>query len=130
MRPTIRIDHPHTVVQIVHQEALVEWINYQWWADSWVHWPNERFDKAERLVLWARGVKPGPLDNWLFIPKFGHCGAVSELKRPDARGKRLPEKQGEWKERLEACGFLVDIHYGWEEAACFFAEYMGERGPK
>ena len=58
------------------------------------------------------------------MPRAGHAGAVSELKRPGAPPSSITESQHEWIERLRVCGFLVDVHYGWEAAAKFFDDYV------
>lgn len=107
-----------------HQEALVEWVRIQWWRDSFAHWPNERASKSERHHMWMAGVTAGPLDNWLFLPRQGYCGAVSELKRPGAPPSAVTESQQEWIARLEECGFHVGVHFGWEAAAEFFSNYI------
>jgi len=107
-----------------HQEALVEWVRIQWWRDSFAHWPNERASKSERHHMWKAGVTAGPLDNWLFLPRGGYCGAVSELKRPGAPPSAVTESQAEWIARLEECGFHVGVHFGWEAAAEFFTSYL------
>jgi hypothetical protein len=74
--------------------------------------------------MWLAGVTAGPLDNWLFIPRAGFCGAVSELKRPGAPPSAVTESQREWIARLQLCGFHVGVHFGWEEAAEFFTTYL------
>lgn len=74
--------------------------------------------------MWKAGVAAGPLDNWLFVPRAGFCGAVSELKRPGAPPSAVTESQQEWIARLEACGFHVGVHFGWEAAAEFFSTYL------
>lgn len=107
-----------------HQAALVEWAKLQPWWDRFVHWPNERIDKGERIMLWRMGVKPGPLDNWLFLPMGTHVGAVSELKRPGAPPSATSKDQQRWVGYLEECKFLVDVHYGWDQARDFFQAYV------
>ncbi len=102
----------------------MEWVQLQWWRDSFAHWPNERASKSERHHLWKAGVTAGPLDNWLFLPRSGFCGAVSELKRPGAPPSATTESQHDWIERLRLCGFLVDVHYGWEAASAWFESYV------
>ncbi len=104
----------------------MEWVRTQWWRDSFAHWPNERASKSERHHLWKAGVAAGPLDNWLFLPRSGFCGAVSELKRPGASPSAVTESQREWIERLRICGFCVEVHFGWEDAAEFFSNYIGD----
>ncbi len=74
--------------------------------------------------MWKAGVTAGPLDNWLFMPRGGYCGAVSELKRPGAPPSAVTESQAEWIARLEECGFHVGVHFGWEAAAEFFTSYL------
>ena len=101
----------------------MEWVRLQWWRDSFAHWPNERPSKSERHHLWKAGVTAGPLDNWLFLPAGGYCGAVSELKRPGASPSAVTEEQREWVERLKHCNFCVGVHFGWEESARFFHAY-------
>lgn len=107
-----------------HQEALVEWARLQPWFDRFAHWPNERIDKAEARVLYRRGVKPGPLDNWLFLPMGTHVGAVSELKRPGAPPSATSKEQQAWVGYLEECKFCVGVHYGVDEALNFFQAYV------
>ena len=102
----------------------MEWVRLQWWRDSFAHWPNERCSKSERHHMWKAGVTAGPLDNWLFLPRSGYCGAVSELKRPGAPPSSVTESQQEWVERLTLCGFLVDVHFGWDAASKFFDSYV------
>ncbi len=102
----------------------MEWVRNQWWRDSFAHWPNERASKSERHHMWKAGVSSGPLDNWLFLPRAGFCGAVSELKRPGAPPSAVTESQRDWIERLELCGFLVEVHYGWDDARQFFDGYV------
>lgn len=106
-----------------HQEALVEWAQTQPWWPMFVHWPNERWNKAERLVLARQGVKPGPLDNWLFLPIGQHVGAVSELKRPGAPPSATTDDQKAWAAILTNCQFKVGVHYGVDEAMDFFRTY-------
>ncbi len=102
----------------------MEWVRLQWWRDSFAHWPNERTSKSERHHMWKAGVTAGPLDNWLFLPRGGYCGAVSELKRPGAPPSAVTESQREWIARLQECGFHVGVHFGWETAAEFFSTYL------
>jgi hypothetical protein len=107
-----------------HQEALVEWARLQPWFERFAHWPNERVNKAEAVKLWRAGVKPGPLDNWLFLPMGTYVGAVSELKRPGAPPSATSPEQQKWRGYLEECKFLVDVHYGWDQARDFFQGYV------
>lgn len=107
-----------------HQEALVEWARTQPWFERFVHWPNERVQKAEAIKLYKAGVKPGPLDNWLFLPIGTHVGAVSELKRPGAPPSATSAEQHQWALYLEECNFKVEVHYGWDEARDFFECYV------
>jgi len=74
--------------------------------------------------MWLAGVTAGPLDNWLFLPRAGYCGAVSELKRPGAPPSAVTESQADWITRLDLCGFYTGVHYGWDEAREFFDEYV------
>ena len=65
----------------MEQEALVQWVELQPWSDYFAHWPNERQNRTEAWSLARQGVRKGMPDNWLFLPRRGHPGAVSELKR-------------------------------------------------
>jgi hypothetical protein len=79
-------------------------------------------DKATAAKLKAEGVKAGVPDVFLPVARGGYHGFYIEMKV--GKNKTSPE-QNAWLEALKAEGYLVDVSYGWEEAAHKIARYLG-----
>lgn len=76
----------------------------------------------EAARLKAQGVKAGVYDAFLPIPKQGFHGLWIELKV----GKNKPtDKQQEWHELMEKCGYSAKICWGWLEAKAVILDYLG-----
>ena len=107
-----------------HLEALIARAALAWWGSYLAHWPNERADPAERVILSRRGVRRGLPDLWLFLPRGGSPAAVVELKAP---GRRPSADQECWLALLELCGFTVLLLDGWTAAFDALDGYAGAR---
>lgn len=111
-----------------HQRALVRWVSMQWFAPYFAHWPNERPQRIEALQMTGLGVRKGLPDNWLFLPRHGHCMAVSELKAKETDARPTPEQRG-WLVVLEQLGALATWHDDWEQCAAWLSWYAGSPLP-
>lgn len=104
---------------------------------EWAAWHTERVpalrlmyavpnggkrDKATAARLKAEGVKAGVPDICLPIARNGYHGFYIELKV----GTNKPTKeQLQWLDALRLEGYMVDVSYGWIEAAHKIIRYLG-----
>lgn len=80
----------------------------------------------------AEGVRAGVPDTFLPMPKFENGGAwvaglYIELKQrahKDKKGGGVTEKQNDWITYLRDAGYIVDVAYGWREAADIIERYV------
>ncbi len=79
-------------------------------------------DIATAKRLKAEGVKAGVPDVLLPIARMGYHGFWIELKFGD---NTTSVAQDVWLTALSAEGYLVDVSYGWEEAAHKITRYLG-----
>lgn len=79
-------------------------------------------DKAVAAKLQAEGVKPGVPDVYLPVARMGYHGFYIEMKF----GKNTTTAaQDVWLTALKSEGYLVDVSYGWQEAAHKIIRYLG-----
>jgi hypothetical protein len=109
------------------QCALFEWAAWNQSKDAALNMlyavPNGgKRDKATAAKLKAEGVKAGVPDVVLPVARMGYHGFYLELKI----GKNKTSiEQDVWLTALKAEGYLVDVSYGWQEAAHKIARYLG-----
>jgi hypothetical protein len=119
--------------ELQHQKALWQWVRLQWWQPYFFHWGNERWSEREAHHLAGTGVKPGPWDNWLFLPRSVYTGCVIELKAPAEDGKakgRLSKAQTEFGERcLPPEYWYRQVAFGVDEAIEAFNYYVALPAP-
>ena len=72
--------------------------------------------------LKAEGLKPGVPDVYLPVARLGYHGFWIEMKF--GKNKTTIE-QDVWLTALKAEGYMVDVSYGWQEAAHKIARYLG-----
>ena len=112
-----------------HQEqcALFEWAAWNQSKDAALNMlyavPNGgKRDKATAAKLKAEGVKAGVPDVFLPVARMGYHGFYIEMK---VGKNKTSTEQDAWLEALKAEGYLVDVSYGWQEAAHKIARYLG-----
>lgn len=109
------------------QAALFEWAawNQRWDAALNMLYavPNGgKRDKATAAKLKAEGVKAGVPDVFLPVARMGYHGFYLELK---VGKNKTSAEQDAWLNALASEGYLVDVSYGWQEAAHKIARYLG-----
>lgn len=109
------------------QAALFEWAAWNQGKDAVLNMlyavPNGgKRDKATAARLKAEGVKAGVPDVFLPVARMGYHGFYIELKV--GKNKTSPE-QVAWLAALKTEGYLVDVSYGWQEAAHKIVRYLG-----
>jgi hypothetical protein len=114
------------------QERLCLWLaTCPVLAGTWLHVPNERVNKVERMKLKRQGVQPGAPDLLIFArPLDGACGVAVELKRSDRRSARdsehgASEAQRQWLMTLRVCGWHAKVCYGAEDAIAYIRALYG-----
>jgi len=115
-----------------HQEKIFDWCNNNLdtypEVDLLFAIPNGvKRSKRYMAKLKRQGLKPGVLDMFLPVPRWGFNGLFIELKRPagpnNAKG-RLSTAQKEWIEKLTKQGYAVHVTYGWEETVTLLKHYL------
>lgn len=71
----------------------------------------------------AEGVKPGVPDLFLAHAAKGKHGLFIEMKR--RKGGSLSREQADWRQRLEAAGYAVEMCRGAREAIAIIESYLG-----
>lgn len=109
------------------QAALFEWAAWNQGRDAALNMlyavPNGgKRDKATAARLKAEGVKAGVPDVVLPVARLGYHGFYLELK---VGKNKTSAEQNAWLTALRAEGYLVDVSYGWQEAAHKIARYLG-----
>lgn len=109
------------------QAALFEWAAWNQCKDAALNMlyavPNGgKRDKATAAKLKAEGVKSGVPDVFLPVARMGYHGFYIEMKV--GRNKTSLE-QDAWLDALKREGYLVDVSYGWQEAAHKITRYLG-----
>ena len=110
--------------ELAEQKALWVMVKTRPWHRQWIHLANERRYGDEAKKLWSLGVQAGVPDNFLFMRRGEHCGAVSELKRIGAPPSQTTKDQLWWLDMLAEQGWCTGVHYGAEESIAFFDDYV------
>lgn len=110
------------------QAALFEWAAWNQSKDAALNMlyavPNGgKRDKATAARLKAEGVKAGVPDVFLPVARMGYHGFYLELK---VGKNKTSIEQDVWLTALKAEGYMVDVSYGWQEAAHKIARYLGK----
>ncbi|MGJ8686114.1 MAG: VRR-NUC domain-containing protein [Spongiibacteraceae bacterium] len=106
------------------QQELMSWLkrNYPMAAEHTFHVPNGGGRSSrEGQTLKLMGVKPGVPDLLCTLATPKHRGFALELKIDS--GKPSP-KQIEWKQRLQAQGWMAVIATGMDQAQIAFEDYL------
>lgn len=82
---------------------------------------NRNLKEAARFK--KEGVRAGVPDIFLSVARQGFHGFYIEMKAP---GKKMSEKQKEWKEQLESEGYKHSVHTDWEAASKEIIEYLAK----
>jgi hypothetical protein len=109
-------------------EALCRWLSASpTLRGHYLHIPNERINKLERIKLSRQGVAPGAPDLLIVLrPPDQSAGVAVELKRADRRSANDPEHgaseaQRVWLATLRAQGWHAQVCYGARDAMAFIA---------
>ena len=109
------------------QAALFEWAAWNQNKDAALNMlyavPNGgKRDIATAKRLKAEGVRAGVPDVFLPVARMGYHGFYIELK---VGKNKTSAEQNAWLEALKAEGYMVDVSYGWQEAAHKITRYLG-----
>lgn len=108
------------------QQALFQWVGFQLKRypelELLYHISNEGKRNPRRAK--AEGVKAGVPDLCLPVPRGSNHGAYIEMKR--RKGGRITPDQAKWMEQLRQQGYAVACCNGWEYAAKFLLDYLGQ----
>lgn len=109
------------------QAALFEWAAWNQHRDAALNMlyavPNGgKRDVVTAARLKAEGVKAGVPDVVLTVARNGYHGFYLELK---VGKNKTSAEQDAWLAALAFQGYLVDVSYGWQEAAHKIARYLG-----
>jgi len=122
----------HLLSEAQEQQLLCVWLSaHPVLRGYWLHIPNERINKIERIKLKAQGVMPGAPDIIAIRPTLdGRVGVVVELKRSDRRSATDPEHgaseaQRIWLESFRRCGWAAYVCYGAAEAIARLRVHYG-----
>ncbi len=86
--------------------------------------PNGGFRTVQTgSMLKAEGVRAGFPDMILTLPNKNHCALFIELKAP-TKTARVSDSQKIWLERLNGCGYLAQVAYGFEAAKQLIEDYL------
>jgi len=124
----------HIPTEAEEQERLCLWLaTCPQLAGTWLHIPNERVNKIERMKLKRQGVQPGAPDLLIFArPLDQACGVAIELKRADRRSAKdsehgASEAQRAWLMTLRVCGWHARVCYGAQDAIDYISGLYGLR---
>ena len=109
------------------QAALFEWAAWNQSKDAALNMlyavPNGgKRDKVTAARMKREGLKAGVPDVVLPVARMGYHGFYLELK---VGKNKTSAEQAAWLTALAAEGYLVDVSYGWQEAAHKIARYLG-----
>ena len=109
------------------QAALFEWAAWNQSKDAALNMlyavPNGgKRDKVTAARMKREGLKAGVPDVVLPVARMGYHGFYLELK---VGKNKTSAEQAAWLAALAAEGYLVDVSYGWQEAAHKIARYLG-----
>ncbi|WP_061313664.1 VRR-NUC domain-containing protein [Clostridium botulinum] len=108
------------------QMCLFQWAGYQQVEFEELrllhHVPNGgKRDKRTAIGLKRQGVKAGVPDVVLPCARGGYFGLYIELK---VGKNKTTDKQNEWIKALRDQNYLVEVCYGWREAAEVLLNYI------
>ncbi len=108
------------------QTCLFQWAGYQQVEFEELkllhHVPNGgKRDKRTAIGLKRQGVKAGVPDVVLPCARGGYFGLDIELK---VGKNKTTDKQNEWIKALRDQNYLVEVCYGWREAAEVLLNYI------
>ena len=109
------------------QAALFEWAAWNQSKDAALNMlyavPNGgKRDKVTAARMKREGLKAGVPDVVLPVARMGYHGFYLELK---VGKNKTSAEQAAWLTALATEGYLVDVSYGWQEAAHKIARYLG-----
>jgi hypothetical protein len=115
-----------------HQTALFNWARLAEPAHPELRWLHStqggaRVSPRVAARLKAEGMKAGPPDLFLDVPRPPYAGLRIELKRPGSKGKpkgRVTDTQAEWLDHYQQAGFAAIACWGWEQAAQTIVRYL------
>jgi hypothetical protein len=120
-----------------HQVALFKWAAAQetaWPELRWLHSTQAGARVSPQIArrLKAEGMKSGPPDIFLDIPRGQFHGLRIELKRPKAPGVtpgRLSPEQVAWLDHYAQRGYFAAACWGWHKAAETITSYLDLPSP-